>query len=44
MEETTRKPLDVDDRIILEWISEKEFRKLWTGFIWLITGTNDILL
>jgi len=27
--------LDVDGRIILEWILGKEGGKLWTGFIWL---------
>jgi hypothetical protein len=33
------KNLDVDGRIILEWILEKYDGKLWTGFFWLRIGT-----
>jgi hypothetical protein len=27
--------LDIDERIILEWILRKSHGKVWTGFIWL---------
>jgi hypothetical protein len=30
--------LDVDAKIILQWILGKECGKLWTGFIWLRIG------
>jgi hypothetical protein len=33
-----------DDRIILEWILEKECEKVWTGFIWLRIRTSGGLL
>jgi hypothetical protein len=36
--------LDVDGRIIFEWIIEKEGRMVWTGFIWPRIGTSDGLL
>jgi hypothetical protein len=36
--------LDVDGRIILEWILGKEVGKAWTGAIWLRIGTGDGLL
>jgi hypothetical protein len=36
--------LGVDGRIILEWILEKQNRKLWTVFIWLrIEASSGIL-
>jgi hypothetical protein len=36
--------LDVDGRIILEWISGKLCGKVWTGFIWLRMDTSGRLL
>jgi hypothetical protein len=38
------KDLDVDGRIILEWIVKKYVGRVWTGFIWLKLGSNDRLL
>jgi hypothetical protein len=35
--------LCVDKRIILEWISKKQVREVWTGFIWLRIGTSGDL-
>jgi hypothetical protein len=32
--------LGVDGKIILEWIWERDFGKVWTGFIWLRNGTT----
>jgi hypothetical protein len=34
----------VSGKIILEWILGNQVGKLWTGFIWLRTGTNGGLL
>jgi hypothetical protein len=36
--------VDVDGRIILEWILGKQGKKVWTGFIWLRIGTSGALL
>jgi hypothetical protein len=36
--------LEVDERIILEWILGKQGGKVWTGFIWLRIGTSGGLL
>jgi hypothetical protein len=36
--------LDVDRRIILEWIAGKQGGKMWTEFIWLMIGTSGELL
>jgi hypothetical protein len=36
--------LDVDWKIILEWILQKEGKKLWAGRIWLKIGTSGVLL
>jgi hypothetical protein len=36
--------LDTDGRIIFRWILERKFGALWTGFIWLRTGTSVGLL
>jgi hypothetical protein len=36
--------LEVDGRIMLEWILEKERWKLWTGFMWCRRGTTGRLL
>jgi hypothetical protein len=30
--------LDLDGRLILKWVLEKEDVKLWFGFIWLSVG------
>jgi hypothetical protein len=30
----------MDGRIILKWILKKYDEKVWTGFIWLWTGTS----
>jgi hypothetical protein len=35
---------DVDGRIILNWILEKQSRKEWTGFIYLRTATTAGIL
>jgi hypothetical protein len=32
--------LDIDGKILLEWILGKKGRKVWTGFIWLRKGTS----
>jgi len=32
--------LGANGRIILEWILEKQYGKLWTGFIWFGIGTS----
>jgi hypothetical protein len=32
--------IDVDGKIILEWILGKYGRRMWTGFIWLSIGTS----
>jgi hypothetical protein len=34
------KDLRVGGRIILKWISNKYGARVWTGFIWLRTGSN----
>jgi hypothetical protein len=31
--------LDVDGRIILQWILDKQILRLWSGFFWLRLGT-----
>jgi hypothetical protein len=36
--------LDVDGRIVLEWIFEIQGVKLWTEFVWLRIGTGGELL
>jgi hypothetical protein len=36
--------LDIDGRIILEWILGKWGGMMWTGFIWITIGTNGELL
>jgi len=36
--------LDVDGKIILEWIIGKYGGKVWTGFIWLSMWTSGGLL
>jgi hypothetical protein len=36
--------IGVDERIILEWILEKQDGKVWTGFIWLRIVTIGGLL
>jgi hypothetical protein len=33
----------IDGKIILEWILRKLGGKVWSGFIWLRTGTSDWL-
>jgi hypothetical protein len=33
--------LDVDGRIILEWILGRYGGNLWTGYIWLRIGSSD---
>jgi hypothetical protein len=33
--------LGIDGRIILNWILGKQGKRVWTGFIWLRTGTSD---
>jgi hypothetical protein len=42
--EIIRLDLDVGGRIILRWISEKEYGAVWNGFIWLRIRTNGGLL
>jgi hypothetical protein len=34
----------VDGRIIFEWILEKLDGKVWTGYIWLMTGISGGVL
>jgi hypothetical protein len=36
--------LGVDGRIMLKWVLGKLGWRLWIGFIWLRTGTEDGLL
>jgi hypothetical protein len=35
--------LGIDRRIILKWILKKENGRVWTGLIWLMTGTSGRL-
>jgi hypothetical protein len=42
--EATRKNLKFDGKIILKWISEKQYVRIWTGFVWLRIGTGGRLL
>jgi len=42
-----RRPLEIpkcNESIILKWILEKHDRRVWSGFIWLWTGTSIRLL
>jgi hypothetical protein len=36
--------LRLDGKTILKWIIRKQGGKVWTGFVWLRTGTSDGLL
>jgi hypothetical protein len=36
--------LDLDRRITLRWIFWKQSGRMWTGFLWLRTGTGGGLL
>jgi hypothetical protein len=36
--------LDVDGKVILEWILGKQGVKVWTCFVWLRIGASDWLL
>jgi hypothetical protein len=36
--------IGVDRKVILEWILEELFGKLWTGFSWLMIETTDEVL
>jgi hypothetical protein len=36
--------LGIDGSIILKWTLEKQYVRLWTGFIWLMIGTSGGLL
>jgi hypothetical protein len=36
--------LDIDGKIIFEWILGKYGAKMWTGFIWLRIGTSGGIL
>jgi hypothetical protein len=36
--------LDVDGKIILEWILGKQNVIVWTGFIWIRIGTSGGIL
>jgi hypothetical protein len=36
--------LDIDGKVILEWMLGKESGKMWTEFMWLSVGTSDRLL
>jgi hypothetical protein len=33
--------LGIDGKLISEWVLGKQVGRLWTGFIWLTTGTSD---
>jgi hypothetical protein len=44
MKEITRKSEGKMRKIILKWILEKQGWRLWIGFIWLRTGTDDGLI
>jgi hypothetical protein len=35
---------DVGGRVILQWISQRQDGMLWTGLVWLRTGTGGELL
>jgi hypothetical protein len=35
--------LSIDWRIILKWIFEIGDKRVWTGFIWFMTGTSAVL-
>ena len=34
--------LGIDGRIVMKWILKKEDRRMWAGFIWLMTGTHGV--
>jgi len=36
--------MGIDENIILEWILGKQCERVWTGFMWLRTGTSGRLL
>ena len=36
--------LGKDGKILLKWILEKWDRKMWTGLIWLKTGTSGVFV
>jgi hypothetical protein len=36
--------LDMNERIILDWMLEEKCGKFWTGFMWLRLGTSGCLL
>jgi len=36
-----QQPEDADGKITLQWILGKKGGRLWTGFIWLRTGTSS---
>jgi hypothetical protein len=36
--------LDVDGKIILEWVTGKQGGKVWIGFIWIRIGNSDGML
>jgi hypothetical protein len=38
------KDLNVNDRMILKWILEKQFASVWTGSVWLRIETDGLLL
>jgi hypothetical protein len=40
-EETIRKDIGEDGRIILKLILQKQFGKVWVGFIWLKIEISD---
>jgi hypothetical protein len=38
------KELNIDVRVMLQWVSRKKSWRVWTEFIWLRTGTCGGLL
>jgi hypothetical protein len=40
----TEEIMDLDGRIMLEFILQEQYGRLWTGFIWLRIGTKGGLL
>jgi hypothetical protein len=41
---TRQQDLGIDERLILQWVSQKQDVRAWTGFIWLRIRTGGRIL